>query len=76
MNNAAGILDRVEEAISDIAAEGADALRSVIDRIRGPIAKDRTDPRGAKRQKTRESATARAKKPIRKKLLETADKGR
>lgn len=75
-NNAAGIVDRVEDSISDIAAQGADALRGVIDRIRDPISKDRTDPRAAKRQKTREHAMARAKKPVRKKLLETADKGR
>ena len=30
-NNAAGIVDRVEDSISDIAAQGADALHGVID---------------------------------------------
>jgi hemerythrin superfamily protein len=48
-NNAAGVLDRVEDTMSEIAAEGVDALRAVSDRIRGAIAKDRTDPGGAAR---------------------------
>lgn len=69
-------MNRVEDSISDIADQGADALRSVIDRIRGPIPKDLTDPRAAKRQKTHETATAQAKKPVRKKLVEAADKAR
>jgi hemerythrin superfamily protein len=64
MNNAAGVLDRVEEAMSDIAAEGADALRSVIDRIRGPISHKRTDPRRASRgQNTHRGTPSAAKAP-------------
>ena len=76
-NNAAGVLDRVEDSMSDIAAHGADALRGVIDRIRHTISGDRTDPRRApRRQNTRKKTTAGAKKPVRRKLVEAADKGR
>jgi hemerythrin superfamily protein len=75
-NNAAGVLDHVEDSMSDIVAQGADALRGVIDRIRGTIAKGGPDARGAARGQKSHKSTTGAKKPVRKKLVEAADAGR
>jgi hemerythrin superfamily protein len=63
MNNAAGVLDRVEDTISDIAAEGGDALRSVIDRIRGPISNKRTDPRSAAKGRNTRKSSPKGRRP-------------
>jgi hypothetical protein len=66
-NNAAGVVDRIEDTVSGVAAEGAEALRGVLDRIRGQGSKKPTQARRASSVRSgRTRATSAAKKPVKK----------
>jgi hemerythrin superfamily protein len=77
VNNAAGLVDRFGDSVGGVAAEGADVLRGVLDRMRGPITNDRTESRRSSRGKRTAKRSAQGvSKPDRKKLVETTGKGR
>jgi hemerythrin superfamily protein len=77
VNNAAGVADRIEGTVSGVAAEGAEALRGALDRLRGQGSKKRTSPGravSAKNARTRTSAAA--KKPVKKVARAASDEGK
>jgi hemerythrin superfamily protein len=65
VNNAVGVVDRIEDTVSGVAAEGAEALRGVLDRIRSQGSKKQVQPRRAARaQKASTRTTSATKKPV------------
>jgi hemerythrin superfamily protein len=66
-NNASGVVDRIEDTVSGVAAEGAEALRGVLDLLRGQGLKKQTQPRrGAGARTGRTRAASSSKKPVKK----------
>lgn len=74
-NHAAGIVDRVEDTVSELASEGAAALRGVIDRIRGQKSKvkAKNSPATVRRQKSGKKAAALGEKSVKKIAAVVAD---
>jgi hemerythrin superfamily protein len=68
VNNVAGVVDRIEDTMGGVAAEGAEALRGVIDRMRGQGSKQAQPRRAANARKTGQRATTKAKKQVKKAL--------
>jgi len=74
-NHAAGIVDRVEDTVSELASEGAAALRGVIDRISGQKSKvkAKNSPATVRRQKSGKKAAAVGEKSVKKIAAVVAD---